>query len=119
MADTTVPALSKVDLSTDAKQRVEVLKQYTFLATIYSSRVKIPEYRGYDVVKGIFDALAGKRGDLLMPEDVRALHEGAKGDYDEQMRVVSDFVAGMTDRYAMEFFGRLHSDSAQSMFKPL
>ena len=113
------PALSSVRLSDDAKDRIEVLKQYTFTATIYSSRVKVTEYRGYEVVKGIFEALSGKRGDLLMPEDVRAQYDAAKGDYDQQMRVVCDFVAGMTDRYAMEFYGRLHSDSSQSMFKPL
>jgi dGTPase len=81
--------------------------------------VSLPEYRGYEVVKGIFTALAGERGFLLMPQDVRDQHEAAKGDMDTQMRVVCDFVAGMTDRYAMEFYGRLHSDSAQSMFKPV
>lgn len=113
------PALSKVQLSDDARLKVEVLKQYTFVATIYSSRVKLPEYRGYEVVLGIFNALAGDRGHLLMPEDVREQYDAAGGDYDGQMRIVCDFVAGMTDRYAMEFYGRLHSDSAQSMFKPL
>jgi dGTPase len=113
------PMLSAVSLSKDARAQVEVLKQYTFLATIYSSRVKLPEFRGYEVVSGIFEALSGPRGNLLMPEDVRAQHEVLDGDLDGQMRLVCDFVAGMTDRYAMEFYGRLHSDSAQSMFKPI
>jgi len=27
--------------------------------------------------------------------------------------------AGMTDRYAMEFWARLRSDAAESMFKPI
>jgi dGTPase len=112
------PPLSTVTLSERIAERVEVLKQYVFIATIYSSRVKLPEYRGYEVVSGIFEALSGDRGYLLMPEDVRFQHEAA-GDHDTQMRIVCDFVAGMTDRYAMEFYGRLHSDSAQSMFKPV
>ncbi len=112
------PVTSQVNLSEAIRDRVEVLKQYTFIATIYSSRVKLPEYRGYEVVAGIFKALSGDRGNLLMPEDVRSQHENAE-DHDTQMRIVCDFVAGMTDRYAMEFFGRLHSDSAQSMFKPV
>lgn len=114
-----IPALSTVSLSADVRERVEILKQYTFAATIYSSRVKVAEYRGYEVVTGIFDALAGPRGEVLMPDDVRELYEKTQGDYGQQMRIVSDFVAGMTDRYAMEFYGRLHSDTAQSMFKPL
>jgi dGTPase len=113
------PCVSRVKLSPSVEFRVEVLKQYMFLATIYSSRVSLPEFRGYEVVSGIFNALAGERGFLLMPEDVRAQYEMAANDHDTQMRVVCDFVAGMTDRYAMEFFGRLHSDTPQSMFKPV
>jgi len=36
-----------------------------------------------------------------------------------QKRIICDYVAGMTDRYAMEFWARLNSDSAESMFKPI
>jgi dGTPase len=113
------PAMSKVHLSAEAKLRVEVLKQYTYLATIFSSRVKLPEYRGYEVVMGIFKALAGPKGHLLMPDDVRDQYYLCGGDMDTEMRLICDFVAGMTDRYAMEFYGRLHSDGPQSMFKPI
>jgi dGTPase len=113
------PMLSKATLGPVAHAKVEVLKQYTYLTTIFSSRVSIPEFRGYEVVKSIFDALSGPRGHLLMPDDVRSLHLSFKDDFDVQMRIVCDFVAGMTDRYAMEFFGRLHSETAQSMFKPV
>jgi dGTPase len=113
------PMLSTVRLHPDAHAKVEVLKQYTYHSTIFSSRVSIPEYRGYEVVREIFNALSGKRGHLLMPDDVRSLHASCDGDLDSQMRIVSDFVAGMTDRCAIEFFGRLHSDNAQSMFKPI
>lgn len=113
------PALSTVSLSEDVQTRVEILKQYIFLATIYSNRVSIPEFRGYEVVRRIFEALAGKNGHLLMPDDVHVAFEDAKGNLDRQMRIICDFVAGMTDRYALEFYGRLHSDTAQSMFKPI
>ena len=113
------PMLSKVRLGKKARLKVEVLKQYVYYATIYSSRMKLSEFRGYEVVKSIFEALAGENGFLLMPDDVREQYEAAKGRPNERMRVVCDFVAGMTDRYAIEFYGRLHTDSAQSMFKPI
>jgi dGTPase len=113
------PMLSKVRLGKKARLKVEVLKQYVYYATIYSSRVKLSEFRGYEVVKSIFEALAGENGFLLMPDDVREQYGAAKGRPNERMRVVCDFVAGMTDRYAIEFYGRLHTDSAQSMFKPI
>jgi dGTPase len=81
--------------------------------------VKLSEFRGYEVVKSIFEALSGKKGFLLMPDDVQEQYEATNGRPNEQMRVVCDFVAGMTDRYAIEFYGRLHTDSAQSIFKPI
>lgn len=113
------PSLSKVSLSPDALLQVEVLKNYTYEATIFSTRLKVAEYRGHDLVRGIFEALAGPKGDLLMPSDVRQLVKSDFLDKPARMRVICDFIAGMTDRYAIEFFGRLHSDSGQTIFKPV
>ncbi len=117
--DQTHPILSSVYLLPEAQERVEVLKQYTYYTTIDSPRVKVAEFRGYEVVKDVFKALASDKGQVLMPEDLRDLYDAASGDISTQRRVICDFVAGMTDRYAIEFYARLHSDSAQSMFKPL
>lgn len=111
-------ALSTVHLPPELALRQEVLKQYTYEAAIYSPRVKLGEYRGYDLVTEIFEALMGPRGDLLMPGDVRAVI-GLKEDAEHKARTICDFVAGMTDRYAMEFWARLNSDAAESMFKPI
>jgi len=113
------PALSRVFLNKDSRIKVEVLKQFTYLKTIHSSLVKIPEYRGYELIRNLFSALSDKKSFLLLPDDVRTLYQATSGDFSKQMRIVCDFVSGMTDRYAVEFYGRLHSDSAQSMFKPL
>lgn len=113
------PMLSRAALTNKARLVVEVIKQYVYHATIYSSRVKVPEFRGYEVVEGIFEALSGHRGNLLMPDDVRDEYDAAAADRGARMRIVCDFVAGMTDRYAIEFYGRLHSDTSQSIFKPI
>ncbi len=116
--DDEFPMLSTVKLGREAKERVEVLKHYTYLAAIYSPRVKVSEYRGQEVVEGIFHALTSDRGELLMPEDVKQQYELSSHDVASQMRIVCDYIAGMTDRYSVEFYGRLHSDSAATMFKP-
>lgn len=112
------PHMSAVTLKPDIKLKVECLKRYTFQATIYSTRLKVSEYRGYAVVEGIFKALSRDKGYLLLPDDVRRRYVSLSK-YDEQMRVICDFIAGMTDRYALEFYGRLHSNQAESMFKPI
>ena len=112
------PALSTVELRPDLKKRVEVLKHLTYALIIQAPSLQTVEYRGYGIVKEIFEALSGKGGELLLPEDYRRLIDGMT-DQLEKDRTICDFVAGMTDRYALEFYGRLHSESAQTIFKPL
>jgi len=113
------PALSTVNLIKNTQIKVEILKQYTYLSTIYSNRVKLGEYRGTELVGDIFDALQKKNGHLLMPDDVRKQVQDAGEDEALKARHICDFVAGMTDRYAVEFWARLRSDAAESMFKPI
>lgn len=113
------PALSKVKVEPEVLRTIEIVKTYTYEAVIASSRVKLAEYRGQEVVGGIFEALSSQEGYKLLPEDALNLYLAACGDRQKEMRVLSDFIAGMTDRYAVEFYGRLHSDSPQTIFKDL
>lgn len=112
------PALSKAWLKPETKLKVEVLKQYTYKSIIYSPRVKLGEFRGTQLVTEIFEALEGEKGELLMPDDVRERYL-MTDDKAHKARTICDFVAGMTDRYAMEFWARLKSDGAESMFKDI
>lgn len=111
------PQLSQVYLRKSALKKVLCLKHFTFEATIMSPRLRISERRGYDIVKNLFEELDTEKGYLLMPEDFRKLYRLFKDDA-MRKRVVSDFIAGMTDRYAVEFYGRIFSESPQSIFKP-
>ena len=114
----TCPALSKVFLEDNVRMKVEILKQYTYASTIYSYHVKLAEFRGIQIVEDIFEDLSGPKGHLLMPDDVSIKYRGSDNESD-RARTICDFVAGMTDRYAMEFWARLRSDAAESMFKPI
>lgn len=111
------PAFSKVCFSTDILPLVETLKNYTFEKLIQSSRLKVAEYRGFEIVKELFMTLEN-RGALLLPNDFRQWHDNALGTADRK-RVICDFIAGMTDGYAIEFYGRLKSENPQSIFKPI
>lgn len=115
--DEEFPQLSTVKVDEATKRKIEVLKIYTYEAIIASNRVKLAEYRGKEVVAEIFDALTASKGHLLLPDDVARLHASVDGDARLQNRLITDYIAGMTDRYAVDFYGRLHSDSPQSMFK--
>jgi dGTPase len=117
--DETHPQLSKVVVKTEIKKKIEVLKHFTYVATIRSNRVAVSEFRGKDIVKQIFSALDGGKGYLLLPVDYRQLYDAVRSDDEKRKRVICDFIAGMTDRYAVEFWGRLYSDKATTFFKPL
>ncbi|BBE51955.1 Deoxyguanosinetriphosphate triphosphohydrolase-like protein [Ferriphaselus amnicola] len=110
------PALSKVTMDPRVKIQVESLKHLNYEVTIMSPRLKLVEYRGYEIVKTIFRALSEDDGYLLLPQDVRESHQRLQKSADK-MRLICDFVSGMTDRYAIEFFGRLKQGD-QSIFKP-
>lgn len=107
------PSLSTVNVDANIRMKIEVLKRYTFESHIEASRLKTVEFRGKDIVKEIFDCVA-KNPDLL-PMDWRTRHD-ALPSQNHRLRCVSDFIAGMTDRYALEFFQRLRGDPV-SIFK--
>lgn len=115
------PALSILRIRRETQIEIEVLKHFAYEALITSSRLKVVEYRGYDIVKSLFDALSddGRKGYMLLPDDYRSEYQISDSD-SKKKRVVCDFIAGMTDRYAVEYYCRLYdSESSASMFKPL
>lgn len=110
------PAFSTIKFSDEIFPIVETLKNYTFLKLIESSRLKVSEYRGTQIVTFLFKAL-DDGGAKLLPVDFSQWHEA--GNEIEKKRVICDFIAGMTDSYAIEFYGRLTSSNPQSIFKPI
>jgi dGTPase len=110
------PALSSLKLQPKVRRVIEILKHLNYHLTIRSPRLSVVQFRGYDLVRRIFDALTTDKGRDLLPMDVRILHDACTSLH-EQRRVVCDFIAGMTDRYAVEFYSRLYNGD-QSIFKP-
>ncbi len=116
--DAAFPMLSTAYLEEDALLTVECLKHFTFETMIMSPRLRVAEARGYDLISNLFTKLAGKNGHLFMPDDFQEIYRLQKDDSEKQ-RTIADFIAGMTDRYAIEFYGRLVSDDPVSIFKDL
>lgn len=111
------PKFAKIVLDRKTQVQIESLKHLNYLITIMSPRLKVVEYRGYEMVRTVFEALSSDEGHLLLPTDVQTMFNRLQ-DTDSKMRLLCDFVAGMTDRYALEFYGRLRETGA-SIFKPL
>jgi dGTPase len=113
-----LPLLSSVRLDVETFKRLEVLKNYTFQALIMSPMLKVAEYRGRDIVSQIFSAIRRDEGHLLMPSDFQELYSQLR-EPAEKRRVICDFIAGMTDRYAVQFYGRLFGTNPETIFSPL
>lgn len=112
------PILSRVYLDKDTLSRVNVLKHFAYVSLIDSSRLKVAESRGYEIIEKMFNKLCSEGGQALLPEDCKHLYR-LSDDEAWRKRVICDFIAGMTDRYAIEFYGRLFSVNPQTIFKPL
>lgn len=112
------PILSTVCFNSDTKFKVNLLKHFTYVYLINSPRLKVVENRGEEIIGKIFDRLASEGGEIFLPKDFQLLYSAFKEDVDKK-RVICDFIAGMTDRYALEFYGRLYSENPQTIFKPL
>ncbi|WP_245433805.1 dGTP triphosphohydrolase [Methylocystis hirsuta] len=117
VAHATHPQLHQVRLEFETFLFVEVLKNITYHAIIRSPGLQVVEYRGKDIVTAIFNAVAGSDGTRLLPDDFRAICRGASEMV--KMRTICDFIAGMTDRYAFEFYGRLYGTNHLTIHKPL
>lgn len=111
------PALSIARLPEKERLEVEILKNLTYILTIRSHRLRIVQTRGQEIVRTIFTSI--QETPALMPDDFWQLHKDAEGDALAQDRIVCDFVAGMTDRYAVEFYARLKSEEHRTIFKPM
>ena len=114
------PALSLICMEGRARKEMSVLKQLSYVLLIESSRFKIVSYRGESIIETIFNALGSDDGYRLMPADFLEKYKQAQSAGQEALvrRVICDFIAGMTDDYAIEFYSRLQSERFQSMFNP-
>ena len=111
------PAFSKLFLDPEIERQIEVLKNFNYEATIMSTRLRVTERRGDDLVKRLFEAIIGDDGYKLLPDDYRLIYQNFSSETDRR-RVVADYIAGMTDRYAAELYGRIFGENYHTIFKP-
>lgn len=111
------PQLHNARLNIETFKEVESLKNVIFNYVIQSPEMQTIEFRGKDIVGQIFSALREDEINKLLPEDFRRLCSQVTGP--RRDRLICDYVAGMTDRYAWSFYNRLKGTEPQSLFVPL
>jgi dGTPase len=108
------PELSYAYFESETKLIVEVLKTFNYINIINSPMLKVSEHRGKEIIKKIFEAI-DKNIDL-MPDDHQLIYNNSNDEF--KKRTICDFISGMTDRYAVEYYSRLYSSQPESIFKP-
>jgi len=112
------PLLSlNVVLADPAKRFLQALKELTNVHIIQLQAVQSLEYRGRMMVMDLFEGLSSDPRRLLTPDFV-VPYESAP-DAASRSRVVCDYVAGMTDSYAIRMYNRLFTPGHGNVFERL
>jgi dGTP triphosphohydrolase len=116
-----IPALSRVVVPPDIRFEIDVLKHLTYELHIKSPRLKLIEYRGTQIISDLFDCFDTDEQGELLPHDWRErLREIRKSPDREEMRqrLICDYIAGMTDDYALDVYSRLKTTNPAALFRP-
>ena len=109
--------LSEVRIDKEVKAKIECIKHFIYYSMTMSNRLRIPEYRGYEIVNSIFeilDEVDHNPGYQILPDDFREIYHKSSNEAHKK-RTICDYVAGMTDRYVIEFYGRLKSENPETI----
>lgn len=93
---------------------LKALKDFVMREVIRSPSVQHLEFKGQSMVVSVFEALASDP-ERLLPRDAYARYMQMNG----ELRVISDFVAGMTDTYLLRTYERLFAPRMGSVFDRL
>jgi dGTPase len=110
-----VPLLRwRVSLPSGQSAFLRALKDFVMADVIRSPSVQHLEFKGQSMVVSVFEALQSDP-ERLLPRDAHGRFEAADGD----LRIISDFVAGMTDTYLLKTYERLFAPRMGSVFDRL
>ncbi|MBN9686624.1 dGTPase [Corallococcus sp. NCSPR001] len=102
-------------LTNEADALLSKLKDVEFERVINTHTVQTLEYRGGHLVLELFKAIAAAP-EKLLPETFRIEHKTRTGK--EAMRVICDYVSGMTDEFATKQYERLFVPRRGSALSP-
>lgn len=104
----------RVIMAEPQRKFLSALQDFVVTEVIKSPSVQHLEFKGQGMVVAVFEAMQANPARLL-PRDALSRFEAA----DEKLRVICDYVAGMTDIYLLKTYERLFSPRMGSVFDKL
>ncbi|EHQ9268536.1 deoxyguanosinetriphosphate triphosphohydrolase family protein [Vibrio parahaemolyticus] len=108
----------EVKLQDDVEKLREHIFNLVVAKVIFNEGVQQLEFKGQKLVIELFQILSTDPERFLPKTTVKSWKE-KKGDESEQLRVICDFIAGMTDDYATKFYEKLMTPNKGSIFDRL
>ncbi|WP_171056495.1 anti-phage deoxyguanosine triphosphatase [Paenibacillus sinopodophylli] len=102
----------KAVIGEEATELLEDLKKLVVDHVIFSQKVQTFEWRGGKIIEKLFDAMLNDRH--LLPEGEKA--NWSKTSNRLNARLVCDYIAGMTDTYALKMYSRLYESAGGKLF---
>ncbi len=94
-------------LSNEYSQLLDILKGFVFNRVIRKPEFQAVEYKGQQIVMELFEAFASDPYRLL-PENTKERWRLAQDKKDDvQMRIICDYISGMTDEFAAKLYHSL------------
>ncbi|MBA3536293.1 MAG: deoxyguanosinetriphosphate triphosphohydrolase family protein [Tatlockia sp.] len=106
-----------IRLQTEAAALLNYLMQCIYVHVIDSQEARTFEYGGQTVVLRLFEAISSNPRSLLDNKN-RVLFQEAR-DEASSFRVISDYIANMTDEYAHRMHERLYGFNTRTIFERL
>lgn len=103
-----------VGLSSEAQILLDVLKGITTRYIIKSQSGQTIEFKGRHVVARLFEAFSSDP-EMLMPKDFVAVYK-SQDTVTNRMRVICDYISGMSDAYAGKIYSRLFIPGSGTAF---
>lgn len=109
------PPLTRVSLKKEILEQVETLKSFVYQNVTLSAPLQTINFKGQRIVSEVFKAI-NSYSDKLLPPYEKKLISAMRQDYNKgkdigqvrlSYRIISDYIAGMTDQFASSLYEQL------------
>lgn len=102
------------ELDKKAREELDILQEFVVNNVIFTPEVQTLEYKGQQMIVQLFDVISNNPKRLLP----KKYYERYKAQ-NNNLRVISDYIAGTTDDYATRLYHKIFTPSSGSIFDRL
>lgn len=109
----------KLDIDNKTKIKCDILKEIVWQAVVIDERIATLRRKTQHIVEELFDELTKFDRDdtyYLYPDDFREILDECNDDKCKR-RIACDFIAGMTDSYAIRFYNRIKGNDGNTLME--